>query len=186
MPAYPKPQKQPKERKPWGGAYTPAPKLRDRADAGIPASGVKPLVRGTYGGGTLAAEPKTKPKRNRTLLDMAKGRRCLLLAVEGCQGASGLTTVAAHSNSSQHGKGRARKADDSYSVWACGPCHAWLDTSGSPRAEKERAFAGAHFRQVLRWREIAKDPTEQRYFRDAAEWALNEVGDVTPNWPAQG
>lgn len=185
MPAYPKPQKQIKERKPFGRAWVPAPKMRDRADAGIPISEVKPLVRGTYAGGVLTAEPKTHAKRCPALLEMARGRMCLIRLPGCCMGRTD-TTVAEHSNLAIHGKAKARKADDCYSVWACANCHAWLDQGPATKREKEAAFMAAHSLQVLAWRQIVNDPTEPRRFQDAAQWALTELGAITPNWPAQG
>ncbi len=149
------------------------PRLRDREPV---VSTYKRITISTYARtSTAVARPKTAAKRNRALLDMAQGRRCLLLAVEGCEGASGLTTVACHSNSGIHQKGASRKADDQYTAWGCAACHAWLDQGRSPKAEKQRAFMSAHLRQVLEWRRIAADKKEPLRFRDAACWALNQL-----------
>lgn len=121
---------------------------------------------------SVVAVPKEAPGRNRALLDMAQGRRCLLLAVECCEGASGLSTVACHQN---EGKGMAQKQSDEKSVFGCRPCHEWLDRSGAPRAEKRRAFDAAHIMQVVEWRRIEQDPSEPERFRKAARWALDRI-----------
>jgi hypothetical protein len=115
---------------------------------------------------------KSKPYRDRALLDMARGQRCLLEAVETCLQADGSTTVAAHSNFAKHGKGGARKADDCYSVWACVNCHSWLDQGSAPRAEKERAFDAAHQRQIEEWRKFEGGERLTR----AAKAALEKLG----------
>lgn len=131
------------------------------------------LVRGTYAGGCSGmVVEKEEAQRNPTLLAMARGRRCLLLAVEGCHGATGHSTVACHQN---EGKGMAQKRPDPMSAWGCGPCHHWLDRSGSPRAEKRRAFDAAHARQIAEWRKVAADPGEPERFRRAARWALEQL-----------
>jgi hypothetical protein len=97
--------------------------------------------------------------RDKHLLALARGKPCLMLAVEACRG--GDTTVAAHSNQARHGKGMARKADDCYSVWSCAACHSWLDQGKAPKAEKVRAFDAALGRQVKAWQSIEKfDATE--------------------------
>lgn len=131
------------------------------------------VSRGSYAGASSGVVvEKEEAQRNPTLLAMARGRRCLLLAVEGCHGASGHSTVACHQN---EGKGMAQKRPDPMSVWGCAPCHRWLDQSGSPRAEKRRAFDAAHVRQVAEWRKVATDPTEPERFRRAARWALEQL-----------
>lgn len=122
--------------------------------------------------------PKTEPKRNRALLDLAKDMPCLLL-VPGCCNHRTDTTVACHSNLGIHGKAGARKSQDFYSCWGCSACHAWLDQGRATAAQKEAAFMAAHSRQVLAWRQIAAGPDgrEQR----AAAWALDQL-NATPVW----
>ncbi len=80
--------------------------------------------------------PKEPRQRNPTLLNMAKGEPCLLRVPGVCNGDSD-TTVAAHSNQSAHGKGKAMKAHDWASVWACSACHMWLDIGVSPEISSE-------------------------------------------------
>ena len=121
------------------------------------------------------AEPQHKPEvhRNAALLDMARGRQCLLMLPDKCLNPSTDTTVAAHSNWSDHGKAGARKADDIYVVFACYACHDWLDKGPATADEKRATFDAAHQRQVHEWHRIAADPTEKQRFRKAADWALN-------------
>lgn len=188
----PKPQKQTKERKPWPRKSREAKEAAQRermnirfanrfqtdatADFDFPEANDIIKAQGTYTGEMLIADPKTVAKRCSALLEMARGRRCLMMAVDECECLAGSTTVAAHSNSYRHGKGRSRKADDCWSVWACAACHRWLDQGAAPRAEKERAFAAAHERQITHWSSISKDPAEPKRFQDAAKWAISQLG----------
>jgi hypothetical protein len=118
-------------------------------------------------------DPKTEAHRNPALLEMARGRPCLILFPFLSHDPE--TVVACHSNRSEHGKGRARKADDEYSVWGCSKCHSWLDQGTDTEAEKRAAFLAAHRRQIAHWERIAADPTESARFRKAAHWALNHL-----------
>jgi len=120
------------------------------------------------------AQPKTEPKRNQTLLDMAQGRICLLCPPGRCSCTPG-SVVACHSNELAHGKAKGRKADDCFSVWGGDRAHAWLDEGPACRETKRRAFMAAHIRQVMAWRFIATDPTEPERFRNAARWALEQL-----------
>ena len=129
-----------------------------RADAGIPIS-----------------DPKTEAHRNPALLEMARGRPCLLMLPDKCLNPSTETTVAAHSNWSEHGKSGARKSDEEYSVWACFACHSWLDQGPATESEKRATFLAAHQRQVHAWHRIAADTKEPARFRKAADWALNHL-----------
>jgi hypothetical protein len=122
--------------------------------------------------------PKSEPKRNRTLLDMARDRNCLLRVDGVCTGDTA-TTVACHSNLGAHGKAGARKADDHYSAWGCMACHRWLDSGKASAFRKETTFMLAHLSQVLEWRRIAADVGEPERFRKAAQWALDQLG-ATP------
>lgn len=129
-------------------------------------------------GGTRAAAPKSKPYRCQALLDMARGRACLLCPPGQCRCTPG-STVACHSNHQCHSKGMGRKADDCYSVWGGDVAHRALDQGGAPAAEKEAIFMAAHLRQVLAWREVAADPSEPERFRRAARRALEHL-NATP------
>lgn len=126
---------------------------------------------------TVTPVPKSETKRNSTLLEMARGRECLLLCVAHCHGPGmrSETTVACHRN---EGKGMALKQSDAMTCWGCAACHEWYDRSGAPKAEKRRAFMAAHLRQVLEWRRIASDPAEPARFRNAARWALDQLNAV--------
>jgi hypothetical protein len=138
-----------------------------------------PLVRrGTYSGSTNAAAPKTEPYRDAVLLEMARGRPCLLMVPGACTHRLD-QTVACHSNLSIHGKAGSRKADDCYSCWGCAACHRWLDQGRADAFLKETAFMQAHLSQVLAWRQIAADQGEPERFRRAACRALERLG-ATP------
>jgi hypothetical protein len=59
--------------------------------------------------------------RNPKILAHARGQACTNC---GCEDG---TTVAAHSNLSEHGKGRGIKAHDIFCAFLCHNCHTWLD-----------------------------------------------------------
>lgn len=124
---------------------------------------------------TLTAMPKTEAKRNPHIMAMAMGKPCLM-RVPGVCNNDPETTVAAHSNSHEHGKAGARKADDCYSVWACYACHAWLDQGqgAQNRNEGDAAWKNAFVRQTKQWTEIyghSNDPKD----KEAAHWALSNL-----------
>lgn len=133
---------------------------------------VASLHRGSYAGTTTAA-PKTTAYRDQALRDMAENRPCLLLVPCICSHRTD-TTVACHSNLSIHGKSLSRKADDVFSVWGCGACHAWLDHGSAPAEQKEAVFMAGHLLQVLAWREVAQSREPER-FRKAARRALEQL-----------
>lgn len=132
----------------------------------------------TYVGGTLGPVHKPKQWRCAALIEMARGRRCLLCPAGACSCTPG-SVVACHSNLGIHGKATGRKADDCYSVWGGDRAHRWLDQpighGGPTKAEKEARFMRAHADQVLEWRRIAGDPDEPARFRRAAEAALQRL-----------
>lgn len=139
-------------------------------------SSIEPLHRAVLGRveGVVAPAPKNAPWRSRTLLDMARGQPCLLLAVESCRTQDGSTTVACHRND---GKGMAQKQSDEWIVHGCVNCHEWYDRSGAPRAEKRRAFMAAHaLRQVPFWRAAAVDQSRPVAQQVAASQALQRIG----------
>lgn len=119
-----------------------------------------------------AAVKKDGEQRNRALLDMAKGRPCLL-DLEKFDPHDSSTTVACHSNWSVHGKGAGLKAHDFFSVWGCSACHTWLDQGSAPGAHKRPVFDSAMRKQIAEWRRISNDPKEPPKFRLAARWALD-------------
>jgi len=93
---------------------------------------------------------KRTPIRSRRLLESARGRPCEMRVPGVCQGGAE-TTVAAHSNWSEHGKAAGQKADDIFHARACAACHRWLDEGPAPDAEKREAF----YRGLARtWRRL--------------------------------
>jgi hypothetical protein len=138
------------------------------------------LHKGSYAAdmGNPVSVPKSEPYRDQALLEMARGRPCLLMIPAVCSHRVD-TVVAAHSNLPEHGKAMGRKADDEYTAFACFACHTWLDTSKAAGAQKAMAFQLAHARQVLAWRLIAMDPNEPERFRRAARRALERLGVTT-------
>lgn len=158
---------------------TPAPSRqqrlaqRQRRMAKVAAS-VKPRA-AVMDGTTTGPAPKEMPLRDDALLQMAKGKPCMLLVPGVCNHRTD-TTVACHENQN---KGMAIKASDEKSVWGCFACHTWYDTGTAPRAQKRQAFMEAHLRQVLAWRQVAGDPNEPERFRRAARRALEHL-NATP------
>lgn len=123
---------------------------------------------------TVLALEKTVARRNAAVLEMARGRMCMLHAPY-TEFHDGSTTVCAHGNWSDMGKGERRKADDCYTVWACHTCHMWLDQQGATYEEKRQVFLLGMVRQMLAWEQIAVSTTEPPKFRRAAEWALDQL-----------
>ena len=123
----------------------------------------------------VMADPKTVPQRNPFLLTMARDQACLLRVPGECNN-NPSTTVACHSNLSEHGKAGARKADDQYHVHGCAPCHRWLDQGPATAEEKAARFMAAFAWMVAIWRDIASgmQPTAPRE-RKAAQWALDRI-----------
>lgn len=72
--------------------------------------------------------------RNRRLLDLAEGQRCVMC------GADDGTVVAAHSNLGEHGKGFGIKAHDSMHAWLCYRCHTEYDQGNKMTKEQKREF----------------------------------------------
>lgn len=124
----PKPIKQPKARKPWGGAYSPAPKLRDQGPQEPPT--VKPLVRGTYGGTTvLPARPqagKIEQKVRQSIRDSAKGEECTV-RISGVCNFNPETTVWSHYPLNDGAKGMGTKSLDVIGAYCCSSCHDVVD-----------------------------------------------------------
>jgi hypothetical protein len=75
---------------------------------------------------------------------------CQYLSCQLC-GAEDDTVVAAHSNSSAHGKGRSIKADDNMIAALCYLCHAEIDQGTTfTKDEKESLWNMAHLKTVYR------------------------------------
>ena len=82
----------------------------------------------------MSSYPKSIAYRNPQLLKLAKDAPCAICCSYG-------TTVSAHSNLLEHGKGMGRKADDCYIAFLCHPCHAKLDQGqGTYDAKKLKWF----------------------------------------------
>lgn len=130
--------------------------------------------RGTYAGTTTGPAPKSRARRRPRLLELARSMPCLL-QVPGVCNRDTATTVACHSNWSEHGKAGARRADDCYSAWGCYACRAWLDQGEADAAVKRPIFDAALLRQMRWWERIAADPTRCEPDRRAARWALDQI-----------
>ena len=122
----------------------------------------------------VVTDPKTVARRNPALLEMARGRPCLLMVPDVCN-CNPETTVACHSNWSCHGKAGARKADDHYSVEGCSACHAWLDQGSAPANAKQAIFVLALVRQVRCWVRASEDRSIPPRHMHAARWALDQL-----------
>lgn len=135
--------------------------------------------RGTYATPPpAAAVPKQPRAENRHLLDMARGKPCLIrspICVGGTE-----TTVACHGGGVANGKGLGYKLDDWRTAWGCYGCNHYTDAyGGATRAQKTAAFDMGFLRQVLEWRAIVADPTQRPKDRLAAQWALDHI-NATP------
>ena len=138
------------------------------------------IARGSYGGTTAGPAPKSEPYRDPALLEMARGRPCLLNDPVICDHSrQPEDTVSAHSNWSEHGKACARKADDCYSAHLCFAAHAWLDQGKAPESVKRHKFMCAHANTVLFWHFVSMDSREPERFRNAARRALQHL-NATP------
>ena len=113
--------------------------------------------------------------RDPVLLRMAAMEYCLL-QVPGVCNNDRMTTVAAHSNQSKHGKGMGIKAEDCYTVWACHRCHTWLDQGNASQDEKVNAWNWGHERQIREWRRILRDTDRADLYRSAVAKVLKHLG----------
>lgn len=75
-----------------------------------------------------------KNKRHPKLLKLAKGKPCVMC------GRDDGSTVAAHSNLQEHGKGMGTKAHDAASAWLCYPCHAEYDQGNTMSKTEKRSY----------------------------------------------
>lgn len=106
--------------------------------------------------------------RDSKLTALARGMPCTLhIEMVCCHNPE--TTVWAHSNFSEHGKGKSIKADDAIGCFACATCHMWLDQGPATRDEKRLAFYRAMTQTyVLLWTRgliRVSTPSEQREAR---------------------
>ncbi len=81
--------------------------------------------------------------RNKRLLQAAEGRDCVLCGSNG-------TTVAAHSNALEHGRGFAHRAPDYFIAYVCHSCHDEIDgrKGGLSKQEKRDRWLTAFVRTV--------------------------------------
>jgi hypothetical protein len=80
--------------------------------------------------------------QSKSILASAQGELCTINS-EHCNH-NPETTVCAHANWPEHGKGMGRKAHDIFVAYACSDCHAWLDSSQATREEKRDAWMRGH------------------------------------------
>lgn len=59
------------------------------------------------------------------------------------------TIVAAHSNSSVHGKGMGTKAHDCFIAYVCYSCHSDIDQSNLTKEERDEIWNRAHRNTIL-------------------------------------
>lgn len=124
--------------------------------------------------GEVVAAPKDPRYEDRHLLDMARGRDCLLLSPL-CQ-PDPATTVACHGAGVSAGKGLGYKVGDHLSVWGCHQCNHFTDAyGGADKNEKAAVFAAGHARQVAAWREIAGSAAAPERDRRSAQAALVRI-----------
>lgn len=76
--------------------------------------------------------------RNEKLKRLANGLHCV------CCGRQDSTTVWAHSNLLEHGKGRSHKASDAAGMLLCFTCHSELDQGTKFSKEDRRNFTYEH------------------------------------------
>jgi len=90
--------------------------------------------------------------RNKKIRDGAEGRPCVLcLSIIGIVSTD--TTVGAHSNALEHGRGYAFPPPDYYISYVCGVCHDLIDgRSGTlTKSEKREMWLEAWIKTVPIW-----------------------------------
>lgn len=134
-----------------------------------------PARRGTYVvPPPAAAVPKQPRAENRHLLDMARGKPCLIRSPI-CN-FDPETTVACHGGRVANGKGMAYKVSDALTCWGCSACNHYTDAyGGATKAQKAAAFMVGHLAQVCEWRAIAGSAQSSPKDRTAAQWALDQL-----------
>lgn len=120
----------------------------------------------------LRAIPKEPRERNATLLDMARGKPCLLRSPICVP--DPLTTVACHGAGVANGKGLGYKLSDFWTVQGCAQCNHYTDAYKDATADEKKAvFDRGHVRQIEVWREVIKSPCATEKERKAAVWAVD-------------
>jgi len=91
-------------------------------------------------------------------------------------GGESSTTMAAHSNLIEQGKGKGLQAEECFTVWSCYKCHSLFDQGGSfSREEKNDLFYEALLRQIEEWRKIATNPALKPWKVEAARQVLDHL-----------
>lgn len=94
---------------------------------------------------------KTPRYENRALLDLAhRVNDCQIEVPEVCIGYSPDGCEPCHSNSSIHGKGAARKADDFWHAAGCHACHVEIDQGSRLTQEERQNYMDAGIRRTFR------------------------------------
>jgi hypothetical protein len=140
-----------------------------------PLATIKPLRRGTYAAPQLfVSVPKQPRAENRHLLDMARGKPCLIRSPICNHDIE--TTVACHGGGVANGKGMAYKVSDALTCWGCSACNHYTDAyAGASAEQKAEAFMLGHLSQVCEWRAIASSTQAHPKDRAAAQWALDQL-----------
>lgn len=86
--------------------------------------------------------------RNPDLTKTAKNAPCMM-NIAGVCNYDESTTVWAHSNLLEHGKGRGVKAHDVFGACLCSSCHMWLDAGMASKEDKEWQFRAAMDKTLL-------------------------------------
>lgn len=108
---------------------------------------------------------------DRHLLDMARGRPCLLQSPICNHDTE--TTVACHGAGVAAGKGMGYKVGDQLTVWGCSQCNHYTDAyGGATAAAKTAVFEAGYSRQLHAWQAIADDTAAPKRDRASAAAAL--------------
>ena len=107
----------------------------------------------------MTAFPKTAYVRSKALMTAYRTIPC-----QNC-GADDQTVCGAHSNASEHGKGRSIKASDDKCASLCHRCHTALD-QGSEMSREER---------VRMWTEAHEKTMRALIERSHEDWRLRET-----------
>lgn len=82
------------------------------------------------------------------LLAIARGKKCQIRIPGICNG-NPETTVAAHSNWYENGKGGALRAHDCFAAWACSACHFEIDQGKLLDYEEKKIYWQRGFERTL-------------------------------------
>jgi hypothetical protein len=128
--------------------------------------------------------PKSPRQENRTLLDLARGRPCLIqspICNNNCE-----TTVACHGSGVANGKGMGYKVHDWLTAWGCSDCNHYTDAyKGATAENKRKAWQAGHIRQIAAWTHIATNKVGSKRDIEAAKWAIEMIANQVSNTPAR-